>query len=188
MTSAPSGDHLAPVIPNLSSMTNLQGPLDHAGGDRPAFLKRFVVAHVPVVVREVCDGLVHVSEVEVAGAGGSLVVSIIKRIRAAFGPHARWMDALKQKLEHGAQVRVGPDVHAARDAVVEAAGLSDRGMGEDMGVNAGQMVRHPPAGRWRVARWKRAGIRRAHAGRHSQKPQTRDLSRSDVNVTDSQPG
>ena len=26
MTSAPSGDHLAPVIPNLSSMTNLQAP------------------------------------------------------------------------------------------------------------------------------------------------------------------
>ncbi len=26
MVSAPPGDHLAPVIPNLSSMTNLQAP------------------------------------------------------------------------------------------------------------------------------------------------------------------
>src|ERR1035437_7907481 len=46
------------------------GALDHAGGDRPAFLECLVVAHVPVVVREVGDGLVHVGEVKaLAGAG-----------------------------------------------------------------------------------------------------------------------
>ena len=45
------------------------GALDHAGGDRPAFLQGLVVAHVLVVVREVGDGPVHVGEVEVAGAG-----------------------------------------------------------------------------------------------------------------------
>src|ERR1039457_2622947 len=47
------------------------GALDHAGGDRPAFLEGLVVAHVLAVVREVGDGLVHGGEVEVALAGTS---------------------------------------------------------------------------------------------------------------------
>ena len=47
------------------------GALDHAGGDRPAFLQGLVVAHVLVVVREVGDGPVDVGEVEVALAGVS---------------------------------------------------------------------------------------------------------------------
>src|ERR1035437_2289241 len=45
------------------------GALDHAGGDRPAAGQCLVVAHVPVVVGEVGDGLVHVGEVEAALAG-----------------------------------------------------------------------------------------------------------------------
>jgi hypothetical protein len=45
------------------------GALDHARGDRPPFLQGLVVFHVLLVVRQVGDGLVHVGEVEVAGAG-----------------------------------------------------------------------------------------------------------------------
>src|SRR5229473_2547618 len=45
------------------------GSLDHAGGDRPALLECLVVAHVLAVVLQVGDGLVHVGQVEVAGAG-----------------------------------------------------------------------------------------------------------------------
>ena len=69
MSSAPSGDHLAPVMPNLSSMTNLQAPFDHAGGDRPSLFECLVVAHVLVVVLQVGDGPVHVSEIKMAGPG-----------------------------------------------------------------------------------------------------------------------
>ena len=45
------------------------GAFDHPGGNRPALLKRLVVAHVLAVVLQVGDGPVHVCEVEVAGAG-----------------------------------------------------------------------------------------------------------------------
>src|SRR5712691_12530458 len=69
MVSAPSGDHLAPDSESVFDDESA-GALDHAGGDRPAFLQCLVVAHVPVVVGEVGDGLVHVGEVKaLAGVG-----------------------------------------------------------------------------------------------------------------------
>src|ERR1035437_5471916 len=45
------------------------GALDHPGRDRPPGGQRLVIPHVRVVVRQVGDCLVHVSQVEMTGTG-----------------------------------------------------------------------------------------------------------------------
>src|SRR5437762_13318216 len=69
MSSAPSGEPSGACDPESVFDDEAAGSLDDPGGDRPAAGECLVVAHVHVVVRQVGDGLVHVGQVQVAGAG-----------------------------------------------------------------------------------------------------------------------
>jgi hypothetical protein len=114
MTSAASGDHLAPVIPNLSSMYEAAGSLDHAGADRPAGRQCLVVAHVRVVVREVGDCLAGVGEVEASGAGAA----------AGLGGDGGQGggDGFGAAVQHAQQLHVGPLAGGLRVAGVQRGG------------------------------------------------------------------
>src|SRR5487761_1110291 len=89
------------------------GALDHARGDGPAGGECPVVLHVLAVVVQVGDGLVHVGEVEVAGAGAG------PGFRGDGGEGRG--DGLRPSVQDAQQLPVGPLARGDRVAGCSAA-------------------------------------------------------------------